>query len=298
MDLTSLRLFVRLAEIRHLGRVAAELDLAPASASARLAGLERDLGVRLLQRSTRRMGLSAEGETFLPHARAALLSLEEGRALLGGEAEGRLRGTLSVATSASFGRQHLIPWQRAWQQKHPQLTTVLRLDDRIVDLVEQGVDLALRIVERPGDGQVAHRIADNPRHLFASPEYLARHGTPAHALDLAQHACLGWSDERRWILAQGGDRLEIPVRGPLRADHGESLRDATLAGCGIGFHSAWNTREHVRAGRLVQVLPDWQMLPAFKLWALFPGPRAVTPKARAFVVALKDWLTRSGAMAL
>lgn len=298
MDLVSLQLFVRLAELKHLGRAAAELGLAPASASARLAGLERELGARLLQRSTRRMGLSAEGEAYLPHARAALSSLEQGRALLGGEHEGRLRGTLSVSTSASFARQHLIPWQREWQQRHPQLITVLRLDDSLVDLVEQGVDLALRIIDRASDGQVAQPIADNPRHLFASPEYLARHGVPAHPLDLARHACLGWGDERRWSLQQGQERYDVPIRGPLRADHGETLRDATLAGCGIGFHSAWNTRDHVRRGQLQVVLPDWQLLPHFKLWAVYSGPRAVTPKAHAFVQSLKEWLQRGQVMTL
>lgn len=298
VDLLSLKLFVRLAELRHLGRAATELGLAPASASARLSGLERELGARLLQRSTRRMGLSAEGEAYLPHARAALASLEQGRALLGGEAEGRLRGTLRIGTSASFARQHLIPWQREWQQRHPQLVTVLRLADSLVDLVEQGVDLALRIIDHASDGQVAQVVADNPRYLFASPDYLARHGEPAHPLELAGHACLGWGDERRWSLARGSERLDVAIRGPLRADHGETLRDATLAGCGIGSHSAWNTRDSVRRGELRVLLPDWKVLPEFKLWAVYSGPRAVTPKARAYVLALQDWLERGGFMAL
>ncbi|MFV3333972.1 LysR family transcriptional regulator [Pseudomonas sp. NY15437] len=256
-----LQIFVRTAERGSLSAAARELELSPAVASAALKRLESELDVRLFARSTRSLRLTAEGELYLAHARAALQSLDDGRQLLaGGKSE--IAGNFQVSAPSDFGRNVLLPWLDEFQALHPRMNLRLLISDRQVDLYRQPVDVAFRL-GLPGDSNlVALPLApDNRRVLCAAPEYFARHGKPTHPDDLQRHNCLlymlGGRAHERWRFSDSRKQHEVTVSGDRLCDDADVVRRWAVAGQGLVYKSWLDVAADVRAGRLEVALADY-----------------------------------------
>ena len=279
-------LFLQVLEHGSISAAARHLDLSVAVASQRLKRLERELGVRLLHRTTRRLHPTPEGLALAREGRP----LVEELALLGDRLRqrgGEVAGTLRVTAPASFGRQYIAPLMAGFLARHPGLRVSLDLDDRVVDLVGAGYDLAIRIGRLDDSSLVSRQLAANERVLCAAPDYLRRRGEPAGPGELASHDCLlltGRDGAREvWRLTgPDGAPLEVRVRGRFESNYGEVLREAALAGLGIALHSLWHVHRDLEEGRLRVVLPGFPPPPS-GIHAVMPGRTLVPPRVRAFI---------------
>lgn len=284
-------LFLRVLDLGSISAAARSLDISVAVASQRLQRLERDLGVRLLHRTTRRLHATPEGAVLAEQGRALVDDLEALSSSLRQAGTG-ITGTLRLTTSASFGRQYVSPLLTEFLRRYPGINVSVNLTDHVLDLVSSGFDLAIRIGTLDDSTLVARKLADNRRLLCASPDYLREHGTPKTPEDLVRHQCLvlvgaqGRADVWRFDDGRGGE-TSVRVRGRVEANTGELLADAALAGFGIAMHSTWHVCEDLRAGRLVQVLAD-HPIAVSGIYAVMPQRRLVPPRVRAFVDFLAE----------
>ncbi|WP_218281510.1 LysR family transcriptional regulator [Pseudomonas sp. LPB0260] len=290
MNEDDLQLFLRIAALGNLSAAAREAHLSPAVVSHRLAQLEKRLGARLFHRSTRALSLSEDGRVFADYAQRLVDTMAEARAALSAPAQ-QPSGTLRITCSASFGRLHLGPALARFLERYPTLKVDLQLSDRVVDLVQDGLDLGIRIAPQVDPGLVARRLADSTRILCAAPAYLARQGTPRVPADLARHQCLVLHEQHSWTLRHAtGEKSVVRVSGPLRSNHGESLRDAALNGQGISIQSLWSIHQELADGRLVPVLPNYPLEAQSSIWAVYPSGRLLAPKVRCFIdFLLEHW---------
>lgn len=288
-----LNLFLRVLDLGSISAAARSLDLSVAVASQRLQRLERGLGVRLLHRTTRQLRPTAEGVALAEQGRSLVEDLDALTSGLSNTAKG-VTGTLRVTVPATFGRQYVSPLLPEFMSRHPRLRLHIDLADQMRDLVSDGLDLAIRIGALKDSDLVATRLASNRRVLCASPDYLRRHGVPKTPEDLSRHECLLMAVSRdatdTWHLrGQDGNEVAVRVQSRLKSNLGEVIRDAALGGLGISLHSTWHVCEDLRAGRLKQVLPDYQ-LPESGIYAVMPERRMVLPRVRAFVDFLTEQL--------
>lgn len=281
-DLLDIAVFVRAAALGNLSAAARDLALSTSTASARLGRLEAQLGTRLLHRTTRRLSLTGDGERFLEHAEQLLATADLAAQSVGRGADAPY-GQLRVTAPASFGRQHVSPAIPAFLATYPGITLDLRLTDQVVGLVDAGIDVALRMGALHDSTLVARPLAPSHRAICASPAYLARHGTPRHPEDLHHHNCLVLGDQATWRFDTPVGETAIAVRGNLRVDNGEVIRDAILAGMGIALKSTWDVAGQLRRGELVTVLDEYPVLPVVSIWAVYPSRHLVPAKTRAFV---------------
>lgn len=289
MEPSALALFVQAATSESLASAARRLRLSPLTASRRLAALEEELGVRLLHRTTRAISLTPEGAAFLPHAQAVLEAEALARESVRPTGRG-VSGLLRVTASAAFGRKVVVPIVADFMRRHPEVRVDLLLSDSLVDIVGEGVDLAIRIANPTDSGLVGRRIADNPRGLYAAPTYLATHGAPRRLADLADAQCLTLSGVSHWTFLTDQGVRNTPVAGRFSANSIEGAHAACLAGLGVALLSEWAARDEVADGRLVRVaLADARPEP-LAIWALHPTRRLVPAKVTAFVDALEKAL--------
>ncbi len=282
MNIEHLKLFIRLSATHNISQAGQELGLSPAVASAHISKLEEGLGVRLVHRTTRKVSLTEEGKDFLPHAEEVLASVEAARAAVGA-GKGLPSGTLRVSASASFGRMHLVPALQGFLASYPDLNVDLRLSDSIIDMVEGGFDIAVRIAELKDSSLIARKLAPDDRILCASPAYLAQHGTPESPNDLNDHSCLTLMGLDQWTFATSEGERTVKAKGSLRTDNGEAMRDASVAGLGISIGSKWSVYQHLQRGELVQVLEDYPLVSDTAIWAVYPSSRLLAPKVRVFI---------------
>ncbi|VVE46142.1 LysR family transcriptional regulator [Pandoraea capi] len=287
LDLDTVALFVRVAALGNVSAAGRERGVSPAAASTRLVQLETALGARLLHRTTRRVALTQEGEVFLLQAQALLAAEAQALASVG-QGLAAPQGRLRVSCSSSFGRQHVSPALPAFLERYPGISLDFRLTDRVVDLLEEGVDLAIRVGALRDSTLVARKLASNTRTLCASPAYLAAHGTPRHPGDLAAHDCLILGDQRDWRFETPGGTLNVRVSGRLASDNGEVLRDAVLAGIGIALKSTWDIGAYLKRGELVPVLPAYPLAEEVAIWAVYPSRAFVPPKTHALIEFLQE----------
>lgn len=286
MNLTDVTVFVEAVKAGSLAAAGRRLGITAMIASRRLATLEDELGARLLHRSTRALALTPEGEAFLPHAQAMLEQEASGRAALRPAAAGA-SGLLRVTASAPFGHKLVMPMLPEFLRSNPEVRVDLLLSDRLIDIVGQGIDLALRIGALRDNTLVAKRLCDNPRGLYAAPEYLARRGQPTQLAELASHECLVTSGVTHWTFQREARSVQQRVSGRFTASGVEALHRACLAGLGIVRLSAWNMHDDVRAGRLVEITLHDAHLSEQSIWAVYPTAHLVPPKVRVFVSALE-----------
>ncbi|MBS7545316.1 LysR family transcriptional regulator [Ancylobacter oerskovii] len=285
MDFDALALLVEIASAGSLAGAARRLRLSPMSATRLLAGLEKELGVRLVHRTTRALSLTDDGLSFLPHAEALLEERAAALASLRGR-QGGASGLLRLSASLAFGRQVVAPLVADFMAAHPQVSVDLQLSDSVVDIVAEGLDLAIRIAPMDDSSLIAQRLADNPRRLAAAPAYLDRHGAPASLADLARHECLTVSGASHWSFRAGTATRRVKVAGRFSANSVDALHEACRGGLGIANLSDWNLHEDLARGVLRPVrLADAEPEP-LAIWAVYPTRRLVPAKVRLFIEAL------------
>jgi DNA-binding transcriptional LysR family regulator len=282
--------FVAVATRGSLSSAALAEGVAPAVIGRRIDALEERLGVKLLVRTTRRITLTFEGSAFLEDCQRILNDYHNAEASVsagGVKASGHVR----VTAPAGFGRRHVAPLVPAFLAAHPDVTVSLDLSDRLVDIVNEGIDVAVRIGSLDDSSLVAIRLADNQRVVVASPAYLAARGTPTHPDDLARHACLTFGNSgnqaRGWLFSVDGEVAAVRVGGPLECNDGAVLHAWALAGHGLAWRSMWEVSEEIAAGTLVTVLDDFRA-PPNAIHALFPQRRHLPLRVRMFIDHLKN----------
>lgn len=284
-DLAELRTFERILTLGSLSAAARDLGVGLAVVSKRLATLERRAGVRLVNRTTRKLSSTEDGLALLAHTERVLdeLAAAEARLASGREAP---QGTLRVSSPISFGRIHLAPIAAALVARHPGLDIQLKLDDQLIDMIEARIDIAIRIGPPRDSEAIMHRLMDSWRILVASPGYLDRRGRPATPADFAGHDILRYDAAAGPWRLQGPDgaMAEIEAIPRLSADNGDAVLDWALAGCGVALKSNVDVSAELAAGRLEQVLPDWRSAPA-PIYALLPSARHLPTKTRVFLDA-------------
>lgn len=282
--------FVALAQARNLSAAAQDLGLSTAAVSRRLAALETRLGVRLLNRTTRRAALTHEGELYLEEGRRLLADVDElEQRLAGGRAVPR--GLLRVNAGFGFGRHFIAPAVAEFIARHPEVEVQLQLTDRPLQPAEDGVDVCIRFGDVPDARITSRRLAPNRRMLVASPGYLTRHGMPDSPQRLKQHRCV-FIRERdevfgQWTLHREGQRVNVKVSCPVSTNDGEVALAWALKGLGILQRSEWHVAPYLRSGRLRQVLPDWST-PSADIHAVYPARKNLSAKVVAFVDHLSD----------
>lgn len=293
---SDLRFFALLMKEGSLAAAAQQMGITPPAASRRLAQLEHRLGVRLLHRTTRRMGLTPEGETYLLDGARILSDLEALERTVAG-ARSSPRGLIKLAATLGFGRVHLAPALSAFARAYPEVEVQLHLTDRPVNLVEQGFDAAVRFGDLPDSRLTARRLMANQRVLCASPAYLAGAGEPTQPADLLAHQCIviRESDETygTWHLRQGNQQQTVKVRGMLSTNDGETATHWALQGHGILLRSEWDVARHVQSGQLRPVLPAWAPPPA-DVTLVYPSKSDLSAKTRALADFLKTWFDTDG----
>lgn len=287
MDILSLRLFLRIAEIGVVSSAAADLSLSPAGASARLARLEETLGFQLFHRTTRAVSLSTDGEAFLPYAQQVLESLDMGLSAVRGQGL-EARGLLRMTMPGSFARMHILPALAAFKTQHPAVQLDLRLSDEVLDVVEGAYDLIIRNAPLTESSMIARKLAPDHRLLVAAPAYLAERGTPQSLEDLKDHHFVSFPDTHRLKFEDG---QTLTIKPTTIVNDGEAMRSLIEAGFGIGQKSVWNGYQSLRAGKLVPVLKDHPLVTDSAIWALYPRTRIVSPKVRAMIDFLQTLFT-------
>jgi DNA-binding transcriptional LysR family regulator len=287
LDLFDVALFVRAASLRSLSRAARALGLTPGAASRRLDGLERHLGARLMNRSTRGLQVTAEGQAFLERARDLLAVAEEAEGSVGPRRQ-EATGLLRVTAPPTFGRKVIAPILPKLMSAHPGLRIDLSLTDSVVDIVESGIDVAVRLAPLASSSLVVRKIADDRRIVVAAPAYIERHGVPKTPADLARHNCLVLPGMESWRFITKGHAQRIRVSGTLTSNNNELLREAVLSGIGIGIHSLWDIVDELRRGALVKLLDRHGAPEPRLIAALYPSAKFLPPRLQVFLQALQD----------
>lgn len=286
MDLDNIAVLVEAVQAGSLAAAARRLSITPMAASRRLTALEEELGSRLVHRTTRALSLTPEGEAFLPHAQAMLEHEADAREALRPSSAG-VSGMLRITASAPFGRKVVAPMIPAFLDANLQLRVDLLMTDSIVDIVAEGIDVAIRIAQLRDNTLIARRLGDNPRWLYATPDYVTRHGAPKRMADLAAHECLSVTGTSHWpFIDKAGKPVRQRVTGRFSASSLEAIHEACLGGFGIMKLSAWNADPDVEAGRLVRLTLEDADIEPMGIWAVYPSARLVPPKVRAFIGAL------------
>jgi DNA-binding transcriptional LysR family regulator len=282
--LTGMRVFTTVVDAASFAAAADRLDLSRGMTSRYVAQVEAHLGVRLLNRTTRRLSLTEAGQDYYRRATQVLALVEEAeRAAAHGAAEPR--GNLRINTSVAFGARHLGPAISAYLQRYPQVKADLALNDRVVDLVEEGFDVAVRIARQIDPGLVARPITRARVLACASPGYLKRHGTPRTPAELARHNCLTYAyagPQREWRFTRRGRTQVVKVTGSLHGNNGDILCGAATDGLGVVLQPSFLVHELLRTQRLVRILEGWEA-DAFTIYAVYASRQFLTPKVRTFI---------------
>lgn len=280
-----MQVFQRVVDSGSFSEAARQLLMTPSTVSKLVARIEARLGVRLLERSTRRLSLTQEGQIYYDRSRALLADLEEIEHDLSHGATS-ISGTVRVSASVGFGIVAVEPLLPAFWQAHPNIVIDLSLSDEVVDLYLDHTDVAFRVGNLPSSGLTALKLGTAQRSIIASPDYLARYGTPQSVDDLAHHRCLGFNFRRSgpiWPLHDSGRIVDRNVSGPLLANNGGTVRRLALAGAGIGRMGEFHIREDLKSGRLVEILSDAVAGDTEDVHALFIGGDNIPHRIRAFL---------------
>ena len=282
--LREMEFFVRVVEAGSFSAAARDLKLGQPALSKTIAGLEERLGVRLLVRSTRLVVPTEAGTAFYERAVRSIAEANEADAVAQGEGAG-LQGRLRISLPVTFARLHLIPKLGSFLDAHSRLRLELVMDDRIVDLVAENIDAALRLGTLSDSSLTARKLAQSERFVVASPGYLEKRGVPSSPTDLLEHDGIIYgqrSGGQEWLFRRGTSETSIHLRARLTLSAAEGVREAVLAGQGFAITSRWMFAPELKSGAVIPVLTEWS-LPAMKLWAIYPAGKLTSTKARAFV---------------
>lgn len=281
--LAAMETFICVVETGSFSAAARRLNIGQPAVSKTIAHLERRLAVSLLLRSTRGLTPTEAGLAFFERAKRALEEADEADNAARGIASG-LSGNLRISAAVTFGRLHIVPQLGPFLDQHPQLNIDLMLDDRNINLVEEGIDVALRMGGLTDSGLTARKIADCRRVVLGTPAYFARHGEPSCPADLSKHQAVVYNlgSGSTWQFAKGTEKQSVILSGRLRVSAAEGVREAVLADQGLTIASEWMFARELASGAVKRVMHDWT-LPDLDLWAVFPTGRMASAKARAFV---------------
>jgi DNA-binding transcriptional LysR family regulator len=282
--------FVRVVETGSFSAAARQLNVGQPAVSKTIAQLENRLQVSLLIRSTHGLAPTEAGQRFYERARTAIQETDEAELAARGAGAG-LAGCLRVSAATTFARLHIVPLLPRFLSEHPGLEIDVILDDRVIDLVSEGIDLSLRMGTLADSAAVARKLATGGRSVIATPGYLARAGEPKTPADLAGHEAVIYSQTPSvWSFSRGGSEISVAVSGRVRVSAAEGLRAAVLADMGLTIASDWMFAEGLERGAVRRLLTDWS-LPPIDLWAVFPSGRMVSAKARAFATFVEQALS-------
>jgi DNA-binding transcriptional LysR family regulator len=285
--------FLRVMEAGSFSAAGRDLDIGQPAVSKIVAGLERRLGVRLLARSTRRLTPTEAGLAFYERARRAMAEADEAETAARGAAR-RLEGRLGVSAPVTFGRLHVVPKLGAFLDAHPRLRLELVMDDRVIDLLAENIDAALRLGALPDSGLTGRRLARADRLVVATPSYLARWGFPSAPEDLRDHQAIVYrqiAGGQEWVFRRGKSEVPVRLEPRLTLSAAEGVREAVLTGLGVTIASRWMFAPELASGEVVAVLQEWS-LPPMDLWVTYPSGRLMSTKAKAFVEWFEGTLDR------
>ena len=290
--LDAMRVFVAVVERNGFSAAAQALDMSTAGVTRQVAALEKRLSTRLLHRTTRRVSPTSAGAAYYAQCVRLLAEFDALEASIGAQAL-EPSGMLRINAPVSWGIARLGPLLAGYRQRFPQVELDLALSDRLVDMVEEGYDVAIRITREPSPALIARRLGQARITLCAAPSYLAARGTPRTPQDLEQHDCLGysyWASGNQWPLQGPGGETRVTVNSILQANNGDVLREAAIAGMGVILQPDFLLEDALADGRLVRVLPEWDV-PAIGIFAVYTSRSHLAPKVRSFI----DYLVDAGA---
>ena len=292
MDIQDLRIFSRVAAVQNLSAVGTELGLSPGTISKRLQALEEELNARLFDRTTRSIRITHEGATFLVHAHRMLDELDLARTAVGDNVTNP-RGRLKISAPASLSRRFVAPAVCEFARFFPDIEVQVDVTDRVVNLQEEGYDVAIRSGALTDSALIAKRLASDRQIVVASPAYIEEHGMPMSPADLPVHKCLVLGDGWSWGFDRESEPHNIRINARLRSDNGELLRHAALESLGLLRTSEILAGDDLREGRLVRVFPNFESTADAAIWAVYPGPKHVLPKLRVFLDFLAEWFRKT-----
>jgi len=296
-----MRVFTAVAEAGSFVAAADTLGISKAATSRHVSDLEQRLQTRLMHRTTRKLSLTQEGEVFLARCRDILASIEASEAEISTRS-GSASGLLKLSVPVSFGVKHLAPLWSEFLQLHPRVLLDVQLADRVVDLVEEGFDLAVRIARLPESSLVSRKLASTRLVLCAAPHYLQRRGTPRHPSELAQHDVLAYSlltTGEQWQFTGPEGLVPVKIRPRMWTNNGDTCLAAALSGTGMVLQPDFLLADELASGRLVEVLPQYRSI-ELGIYAVYPTRKFVSPKVRALLEFLSgklskpDWLGMRG----
>jgi len=279
-----MRVFTAVVDAGSFVAAADALGMSKAAVSRYVSDLEQRLGARLLHRTTRKLSLTAEGEVFLARSREILASIEDSEAEISTRSH-TASGLLKVSVPVSFGIQHLAPLWSEFMQANPRVSLDVQLADRIMDLVDEGFDLAVRIARLPDSTLVSRKLASTRLVLCASPDYLRTRGTPDHPNDLADHDVIGYSllaMSDQWQFTGPDGPITVKVRPHIWSNNGDTCVAACVRGAGIQLQPTFLIASELASGQLVEVLPQYRSI-KLGIYAVYPTRKFVMPKVRALV---------------
>lgn len=283
-QLGAMRTFISVIQTGSFSSAARELSSSQATISKKVAALEDKIGVKLMTRSSRELSLTQAGQEYYDHCVTILQEIDEVEASVRSQVT-TPKGTLRVAAPAPLARQLLAPLMGDFLQAYPDIEVNLSIEERVIDLVADGIDVAVRAKKLEDSSLVARPLFNNPLMLVATPDYLQRNGTPLHPLDLKTHNCIVYNFNRslnNWHFQQDDNWISVPVKGVARSNSGETNLELALAGLGITQLPIWMMEKYLKTGQLVQVLKDYPS-DSVPINMVYPQNRYVPLKVRCFV---------------
>ena len=292
--LSAMETFVTVVEAGSISSAARQLSIGQPAVSKNIAQLEERLGVRLLLRSTRGLTPTEAGQRFYERARRSIDEADEADRAAQGAATG-LSGPLRVCAAVTFSRLHILPHLGQFLTAHPDISIDVVLDDRNIDMLEQGIDVALRMGDLADSGLTARKIGQSDRVVLGTPTYFSKFGKPSAPADLVNHQAVVYAQGNggtSWSFLHGTTEISVVVGGRVKVNAGEGVRAAVLADLGMAIASEWMFGPELESGGVEKVLQEWK-LPPIDLWAIYPTGRMASAKARAFVAFVEEILQRA-----
>jgi DNA-binding transcriptional LysR family regulator len=282
--LQAMRIFVRVAELNSFSGVAQQFGVARSVVTRQVAALENHLGTKLMARSTRRLTLTSEGANYLEKCRVILNLVDAAET---GIAEERLapRGLIRISVPLSFGLKRVTPHLLEFVRRYPEVNLDMDYSDRRVNLIEDGIDLSIRITHKLESSDVVRKISHSRLCVIASPDYLARCGTPAHPSELSHHQCLGYTiagGQQAWQFLVNGQLLSFPLRSQINANNGDALTEAAAQGLGITCQPDFIAQPYLASGKVKEILTSYA-LPELGIYAMLPSNRQIPHRVRVLM---------------
>ena len=285
-SIADLEIFARVVTAGSMSAAGRELDLSPAVVSKRISHLETRLGTRLFHRTTRQLQLTETGRGFYERVVQILATVQEAEAFVSSGHE-RAGGSLKITAPTGFSRMHIAPYLGKFQKQYPDLGIEIIATDSILDIVREGIDVAIRVSELDNSSMVAKKLAPCRRLFCATPEYLKEHGTPTTLADLSKHNILT-ENNTAWRLQGPEGITSLRLSGEIKTNSGDVVHQALLAGCGISLRSTWQVRDDLLSKKLVQILPQYSEAPGVAVYAIYPDKQYIPARLRVFIDFLAD----------